>query len=338
MIGPVLTILFGFIASDVCNLNHIYDPNNGYEYSLSKSTLESYFSGNAFDHRDDYTPEEKSNLQEDIQEICESILVENPVKEKIAVLTAGAPGVGKTTKMKQDLKHKKNIEKKNYAYVCPDNVCLINLKKTYQSEIANCDGSRTERQLLYNKWRPASNAAAHCILANLIRDQYAFYFGTTSSSSQTGHFFQFLKDQGYKIRLLHISAPDQVRWDSIKERDKEFVQTTEKDTIEKKWLIPQRMNDAYLAYADEIEFYFRGGVNQDAILAAKWVREGDGVDAMGTLHIIDHAQYDKVKNIQNEAADMLQRPDLTWEATIEKRSKILDQSHGLYCCFMAKMI
>lgn len=175
----------------------------------------------------------------------------------------------------------------------------------------------------YNKWRPGSNAATHLILGNLIREKCAFYFGTTSSGPATANFFEFLKKQGYKIRLIHVSAPDYVRWDSIKERDKTFVQTTEQDIKEKGLLLPQRINDTYLKYPDEIEFYHRDGVHQDAIFAAKWRRNEEGSKKIGSLQIIDSDRYEKIKAIHNGAVEILKRPELRWESTVEQSSDIL---------------
>jgi hypothetical protein len=54
--------------------------------------------------------------------------------------------------------------------------------------------------------------------------------------------------------LIHVSAPDDVRWGSIQERDKTFVQTTEQDIKEKWLLLPQRINDTFLKYADRLSF------------------------------------------------------------------------------------
>ena len=52
-----------------------------------------------------------------------------------------------------------------------------------------------------------------------------------------------------------MRAPDDVRWACVKQRDKTFAQTTEQDVIEKGLLLPQRINDMFLAYADRIDFY-----------------------------------------------------------------------------------
>jgi hypothetical protein len=296
---------------DVLNTDQIYTDT--YQYSLPKNVLESFLSGKAFDHHQPYTEEESARLEADIRTIFQTVLSFHPVKENLAVITAGAPGAGKTIKLQQDLKEKSDGDK-NYAYICPDDVCLKQQELTYKADIDHSDNSKETRQALYNKWRPGSNAATHLILANLIREKYAFYFGTTSTGPATCKFFDFLKKQGYQIRLLHITAPDDVRWGSIQERDKTFIQTTEEDVREKGLLLPQRINDTVLAYADEIEFYYRDAVNEDAKLAATWIRK----EPEAELKIQDESLYGKIKEIHNAAIEKLNRPDLQWELTVEK--------------------
>jgi hypothetical protein len=87
-------------------------------------------------------------------------------------------------------------------------------------------------------------------------------------------------------------------------------------------LLPQRINDTFLKYADEIEFYYRDGVKLEAILAAKWLRNEDDKH-LGTLQIIVPDQYEKIKTIHNEAAKALIRPDLYWESSVEQSSQFL---------------
>lgn len=303
---------------DICDLDSIYDKSKGDGYFFPRNILESYLSGKAFDHPEPYSVSESQKLREDINQLYQKIVSKNPVKDNLAVITAGAPGSGKTVKLKQELE----ASRKNYAYVCPDDVCLRNQTQTYMADLRNSDGSPAARQLLYNKWRPGSNAATQLLLANLIRERYAFYFGSTSSSPSTGKFLEYLKKQGYRIRFIHISAPDNVRWESIKERDKTFVQTTLQDVQEKGLLVPQRIKDTYLEYADEIDFYYREGTNENAILAAKWRREAENREGAGTLQILSPPNYEKIKNLHNLATETLKRPDLKWEATVENRSQI----------------
>lgn len=305
------------ITYDVCDRNLIYDKAGGYEYSLPKHVLESFLSGKAFDNPDLYSEEESVKLHDDINKLFQKILSANPVKENLAVITAGAPGAGKTFKLLQDL-DKLN---KNFAYICPDDVCLKNQISTYIADIENSDGAPQVRQAAYNKWRPGSNAATHLILGNLIREKYAFYFGSTSSGPATNKFFDFIKKQGYQIKLIHVTAPDAIRWESIKERDKTFVQTTEQDVKEKGLLLPQRIHDTFLAYADEIEFYYHDEVKKDAQLGAKWIRTPNHY-TLGTLEIVCPSLYEQIKAMHNSATEILNRPDLKWELTVEKNSKI----------------
>lgn len=304
---------------NVCDLNRIY--NESYKYSMPKDVLESYLSGKAFDNPDFYTSEESQRLQNDINTLYQSILEKNPDRESIAIMTAGGPGAGKTTKLLQDRKDKA-LKGKNYAYICPDDVCLKNQTTTYVLDVENSDKSITSRTAAYNKWRPGSNAATHLILGNLIREKFAFYFGTTSTSPATGKFFDFLKKQGYKIKLIHITAPDDTRWNSITERDKTFVQTTEEDVREKGLLLPQRISDTFLKYADEIHFHYRDQVKEDAHLAATWIRNEENLGALGTLHITSQALYENIKSVHNATVNTLNRPELLWEETVEKNSAI----------------
>lgn len=317
---PQEVTMSSIIACNVCNLDLIY--NSDYQYSLPQKVLESFLSGKAFDNKENYTGEESENLSKDINALYQQIISANPAKEKIAIITAGAPGAGKTVKLRQDLEANA-LQEKRYAYVCPDDVCLQSQTRTYKADLEKSNNSTEARQNAYNKWRPGSNAATHLILGNLIRNNYAFYFGSTSSGPATGKFFEFLKAQGYHIKLIHVSAPDEVRWGSIQERDKTFVKTTEQDVREKGLLLPQRINDTFLKYANEIEFYYRDGAKQDAVLAAKWLRNEENKEYLGTLQIIAPGQYERIKTIHNEAAKILARQDLYWESTVEKSSQIL---------------
>lgn len=300
-------------AQMLTNLEHIYDKTAGYEYFFPKKLLEDYLDGIGFDNQTPYTSEERENLEKDIHAIYQKIMDENPDLEKIAVITAGAPGSGKTELLHRELEKLKD-EGKNYAYICPDDVCLKNQTLTYKADLQNSGGFVKDRRYCYNKWRPASNAATHIILANLIRDNRAFCFGTTASSPQTFKLFEFLKNRGYKIRLIHLSTPPEICWRSIEVRDELFVQTTEKDIKEKAALVPQRILDSYLKYADEIDFYYREHVHANALFAAKWIRSKNEHESPD-LKIIDHEYYKKIKEIHN--ACLNSESPLRWELTVE---------------------
>lgn len=306
-------------SCDVCDLSAIYNPAPGYSYSLPKGILESFLSGKAFDYPKAYTSDESAKLNADINGLFQAMMSANPVMDNLAVISAGSPGVGKTTLLRQKLEEASKTGS-NFPYVCPDDVCLKGQIRTYGADIEASKGSFEAREAAYTKWRPASNAATHILLANLIKDKYAFYFGTTCSSPMTYKFFEFLKEQGYRIKVVHVSASDDVRWGSIQERDKSFVQTTEEDVREKGLMVPQRINDTFLKCADEIEFYYRGEVSQDAVLAARWLKNDDTSKSAGTLKVINPEAYEGVKAVHNTAIETLNKPELKWEATVESVS------------------
>lgn len=296
-----------------CDLNLIY--NDHFKFSLPQNMMEAFLNGKAFGRNEEYTDVEKVNLASDINAIGNSIFSANPAHEPVAIMTAGAPGAGKTIKMKQELEAYR-LNGNTYAYICPDDVCLRQMKNTYQA------GPETGLEA-YAKWRPGSNAAAHLILANLIREKVAFFFGTTSTSPATKFFFDFLKKQDYRIKLIHVSAPDDVRWESIRERDKSFIQTTEEDVREKGKMLPERIRDTYLEFADEIDFCYRDALKADAIFAAKWTRinTDDPKEIRGTLEIVDPERYGKIKELHNAVITALNKPELVWERTVEASAK-----------------
>ena len=303
---------------DVCDLDAIY--NSTYSYSLPKGVLQDFLSGKAFDYPTVYTSDEAAKLNADINELFQTMMDSNPVRDNLAVISAGSPGVGKTTLLRQKLEAAAK-DGSNFPYVCPDDVCLKGQTRTYVADVEASDGSFKAREEAYTKWRPASNAATHLLLANLIKDKFAFYFGTTCSSPMTFNFFEFLKEQGYRIKVVHVSASDEVRWGSIQERDKSFVQTTEEDVREKGRMVPERINDTFLKYADEIEFYYRPSVASDAILAATWVKAQDEAST-AKLTVLNKEAYEGVKAVHNAAVEALQKPELKWEKTVEAASSI----------------
>jgi hypothetical protein len=296
------------------DFNTIYNDN--FRYSLPRGVLEGFLSGKAFDHKTEYTREELEKVKADIDAIYREIMAAHPIQTPIMVMTAGAPGAGKTTLLLQDLEKKE----RKYAYVDPDH-CLQNLKRTYRVDVGDAP-TPEGLKAAYTKWRPASNAAAQILLAHLIQRKCGIYFGTTATSPQTSLFLDFLTKQGYFIRVLHLTAPDNVRWASIQERDRTFVQTTEQDIRDKGVLLPQRIADTFLKYAGILEFYYRDAVGANAQLVA--VRAREISQDREQLRIKNRALYEQVRAIHNTAVESLNRLDLKWEGTVESNIEIVD--------------
>lgn len=279
-----------FEAKRVFSLDLIYNPKS-YTYSIPRSTLETYLSGKVSEKSKNYTSHEIENLYLDMYEIYQNILKSSPDKKKIAILTAGGRGAGKTTKLKQQIEVNKQ-QNKNFAHVCPEDV-RKNLNRTYKSDVEHTNSSIESRIKVKNKWLSAVHATSHLILANLIRTGSAICAGTGMSDPSAKTFFEFLKKQGYSIKLIHVTAPTEVCLESIKNRDKKELRTDEEGIQMIAQAVSKRMKDTYLAFADEIEFYYRGAVYENSILAATWKKVGDKRD----FQISEPTQFQKIKAI-----------------------------------------
>lgn len=299
-------------AIDIYDLNTVY--NSDYSYSLPRQVLEGFGKGLGFpDNSTEYTPAELDALKYDVLAIWNRIKSKELDETKEIILTAGAPGVGKTTVMRGMWE-----KQPGFAYICPDDVCLKEMQSTYGDMVVK-DGSYQGLKNAYNKWRAASNFAHHLITAQLVRENKNFFFGTTASSDKTCFFLEFLKKRGYTIRILHVSAPDQVRFDSIAKRDNVFVQTTDQDVLNKQLMVHERIQDTFLKYASRIDFYFRPltekGPDQEAILAAVWLKQDNGP---AKLDIIDAKAYEQMRKLHDSVCENMKKPELKWENTVDK--------------------
>lgn len=288
--------------------DHTAIYNEEFNFSLPQTFLEQYARGLGFDNKIEYTREEQDALRFDILKVWEGIQARKPShsdQPKI-VLTAGAPGVGKTTLLQRYVQ-----QLPDFAYICPDDVCLKQMKMTYGEYV------KKTRDLAggYLKWRAGSNYGHHLITAHLVQSKTNFLYGTTASSDKTGLFLDFLKKNGYQIEILHVMAPDQVRWDSIAKRDKVFVQQSSQDVINKQLLVHERIQDTFLKYADKIFFYYRDGVDNPAILGGAWIATEDG---KGYLEIANPEILEKVKALHNSVCEGMNKPHLKWENTVDQ--------------------
>ena len=294
-------------TADLFNMDTIY--NSEFSYSLPRSFLEKFGKGLGFDNTVEYTPDEIRDLKFDIMAIWKRIQSRELAQSKEIVLTAGAPGVGKTL-LERGMWEDQDHSSPEFAYICPDDVCLKEMEKTYRAMIEK-DSSPEGMKAAYNKWRAASNYAHHIITANLIRQNQSFLFGTTASGPMTHLFLDFLKKNGYSIRILYVSAPDQVRFDSIAARDKVFIQTTDQDVLNKQLMVHERVQDTFVKYANRIDFLFRTGVDKAPKLAAIWIKN----DEKGQLEVVNQVAYDEMTALHDRVCDGMKKPEHHWANT-----------------------
>lgn len=308
---------------DVCDPSRIYKGDKN-DYSLPAAVLEDFLNGRAFNYPT--TPEEQEIVKEDTRRLYAKTMSECSDSRAMAVITAGAPGSGKTTALEYDRAYHA-VDGVMLAYGCPDAVSLKALTR-YQADIEAAGDDAEKRLNAYSASRGPSNYATHVILGNLIQEKRSFYFGSTSTGDQTWRFFKYLKEQGYHLRIIHVTAPDDVRWGSIEARDKKFIQTTKEDVINKAELLPKRIND-FVTYGDQIDFHYRDGVDKPTEIVAVLKKNDHDHSGVATLEIRDQRKYDSLVAIHNAGVGRLALPQeekdkLLWVNAVEKISRILD--------------
>lgn len=270
---------------DLYHFQHVY--NSSFNFTIEQSSIESWLKGEGFDNDEPYSITDQENLKRDLNDLSQEVIPLELLKHqrskeqskcipKLFLVTAGAPGAGKTKLLYAQLQKRHQLGEM-YCYVCPDEVCLKRMRRTYNSMRSFLNHTAPEDAMMiakrcYNKWRPASNAAAQLILAHLLQGRYPIAFGSTSTSNWTGRTFSFVKSLGYNLEILFVSAPPQVRQDSVRERSQRFSHCSELDLYEKEHLLNARILDSYLPYADTINFYWREHLHQEAMLVARWRR------------------------------------------------------------------
>lgn len=299
----------------ISNLNRIYEE--GFKYYLPRHELEECLAGIAFENVEGYTQDESAKLLEDIQDIFSSILSQNPTKGSVATLVVGSSESGKTSLIQRKLKELA-AGGASLAYICPDHVCMSEQKRTYLSE-PEAKGEPFNEGFLkaYKKWRPGSHAATHLILANLIRERYSFFFEPSLTVNFTDTFLQFLKRQGYTIKIWHTSAPEELRVSPLQGRAKKLSQIKEPE-IKDKELFAAQLIPSYLNWAESIDFYYRDKSPEEVVLSSIWLKQ----ERKPCLKIYNWINYEKIKELYHLAIDANNNPELVWEKIVESRSEI----------------
>jgi len=202
-----------------------------------------------------------SNYSEDEQrQICDELIYivneqftnKTAVDDKMYITSAGAPGSGKTFFLENNYCSDPH---NNAVYVDPDRSVLPKLKIYTQSL------QETGSNAAYTKWRDASNYIANFMLVKAVYENLNVIHGTTASSDRIISVYNYLKQQGYKIKidLFFANESDRVQSINYREQTSGRVQVTTEDMKGKVAPVFLRMNDCYFKYADQITMFYQFG-------------------------------------------------------------------------------
>jgi len=252
-------------------------------------TLDDFLEGNVYKKESikspgSYTEVEKQCIHEDIKTVFRNTFNYARVeKKKRYIATSGAPGVGKSTFLED------NLYRFATPYVDPDRHGLKLMYSSYRAQ------EKADNQEAYLQFRDASNFIANMMFVYSVYKGYSIVHGTTSTSGRVKSLYPALKEYGYDIEIHVLFAPTQSRELALEHRIEvqDFYQNTVTDAKGKFAPVFDRMHDAYLNFADKIECYYNNG--------KYWLGEG----SLAHFASFDRNSRNKGLTLKSNAAQMI---------------------------------
>ncbi len=231
-----------------------------------------------------YSQEDLERIVDDFFDLQDAHFA-NPKSERSYVVTAGAPGSGKTTYLEKLLA---SGSYRGFVYIDPDRTCLLKMTRTYLADVES--GQKSSKEA-YEYWRDASNFAANALLAIALQREYAIVHGSTSTSPHIKKVLDTVHSvYHYTTKMHHINCDEAVRIDSYNQRNAQGAyQCTIEDFRDKVGMFYQRLPD-YLHTA-HIDFIYR---DERAVKKVAEKREF-------CLRILDKNLCQKIQNAHDAA-------------------------------------
>lgn len=226
-----------------------------------------------------YNPQEQELIKRDLNNIRELCFGGKTAHQNNPryIATAGGPGACKSTILETFLEGQEDI-----VYLDPDMRALRFMINTYQQSLTSLIVTRhtSFQDVLvnaYNKWRDGSNYITNTLVNEAYAGHYNIGHGTTSTSPVIDQLYKKLKAANYHITLLLCYGSDQMRINALDHRARTqfFIQASPEDVVNKGKFFPERI-PVYVAYADELYFYWTRSHEQGSMLAAYYTKQ-DGL-------------------------------------------------------------
>lgn len=254
---------------DTSNWDPIYSDTFSYYYT--RNFLNRYMEGRGDGNRDLYTDEERLKLQEKTQLIFDDIVGKDPVKERVAVLTAGPYWTNRGAVLA--------TFPEDHAYLGIA-TCLPHINEILPPE-KNSDARRY----------PGMRVTTHIALANLIREGYALRLDLGWSIWKPT-FCKFLQGQGYKVHLVHVTpsteAPEETAPTVGWEKNLWDENIDDNQTLHE---LPQFVN--------QMSFYYEAEEGKPHLAATY---------KLGKVEVVDPASYESIQAFHDKRTGGRQWP------------------------------
>lgn len=205
------------------------------------------------------------------------------------MLSAGAPGAGKTMLLEQLVANDKAF--KAVMFMDPDERALklmsrfIEDRRNFAKQFG--DDDLVGLALSYTKWRWASNWVSNTMMNRAAEQGRDILLGTTATSPFMGVLYNNAHALGYESHTIIVCAPKEVREESARRRFEVEATRFTNDTDIKGKMFYERLPDL-MKHTHKFSLYWRSNASEGAVLAASGVH--------GAILIHNQAAFEAIYN------------------------------------------
>jgi hypothetical protein len=249
----------------------------------------------------------KQGMQ-DIENIFHAFTIADFVKNKEATVVVGPKGSGKTWFAQYEVERR---------------ACWGSLHAFLSSEYIHQVASRYDREkpidVSYREWIPLGDLILKFLQQAAIETGCSIVAEKDATDPSLPILLQALKEQEYAIKIIHLTAPEDIRFKAFEkaltaEENQQFYEGAE--------LFASKLSQGYLSTADEVEFYLRNRLDAKPEIAGCWIKTASH-PLHGDLKVFDVSKMASIARVQNLALKYLAEKNgeanfVSWKDALDK--------------------